>query len=160
MSTREDKTAHGYGMDTPHPAPHPRRDLSHWWARYDRVASHAHLLGRLPRLSDHVDPADVGWPASQRRATTLDTDQRAALAALPGWSDHPRADSWEQRAEELRVFIATHHRAPRVRGDMDGESALAHWHSRQRVADTQGRLTTERSRALRYATRALRSAPE
>jgi len=141
-------------MDTPH-SRGSKRDLTRWWARYERVAHHAHRLGRLPRLSDGVDPADVGWPASQRRATTLTPQQRDALESLPGWSYHPRDDAWDQRAEELRQFIALHARAPRVRGPIPGESGLAHWYSRQRIADADGRLTPERALTLRYATRRL-----
>jgi len=142
-------------MHTSRRTPGSKRDHGPWWANYERVAEHAHALGRLPRLSDGV-PADiVGWAAGQRRATTLTSKQKAALAALPGWSDRPRAEAWELRAEELRRFIATEGRAPRVRGELPGESALAHWFSRQRVAEATGRLTTERARLLAYATRTL-----
>lgn len=142
-------------MHTPRNTPGSGRDRGPWWANYEKVAEHAHALGRLPRLSDGI-PADiVGWAAGQRRATTLTTDQKAALAALPGWSERPRADAWEERADELRRFIATEGRAPRIRGVLPGESALAHWFSRQRVAEAAGRLTTERARLLAYATRTL-----
>lgn len=142
-------------MHTPRTIPGSRRDRGPWWANYERVAAHAHALGRLPRLSDGV-PADlVGWAAGQRRATSLTADQRAALAALPGWSDRPRADAWEERAEELRRFIAAEGRVPRVRGDVPGESALAHWYSRQRVAERRGLLSPERARLLAYSTRGL-----
>ncbi|WP_442927533.1 helicase associated domain-containing protein [Microbacterium sp.] len=140
-------------MHTPRNAPRSKRDLGPWWASYERVAEYAHALGRLPRLSDGV-PADVvGWTAGQRRATTLTADQKAALMSLPGWSDKPRADAWEKRAEELRRFIAVEGRLPRVRGSVPGESALAHWVSRQRVAEADGRLSPERVRLLTYATR-------
>lgn len=140
-------------MHTPRNAPRSKRDLGPWWASYERVAEHARALGRLPRLSDGV-PADVvGWAAGQRRATTLTADQKAALVSLPGWSDKPRADAWEDRAEELRRFITVEGRPPRVRGSIPGESALAHWFSRQRVAEADGRLSPERVRLLTYATR-------
>lgn len=144
------------GMHTPQPPRSSKRDLTQWWTRYHRIAAIAEQLGRLPRLSDNVDPADVGWPANQRRATTLNPEQRAALEALAGWSSNPRDDAWEARAEELHRFIATYARAPRVRGGIPGEPALAHWLSRQRLADRAGELGAERSAALRYATRALR----
>ena len=137
------------------PADRPKTPRSQWWERYDRIAYHAERLGRLPRLSDGVEARDVRWPAAQRRATRLTSAQRAALAALPGWSDNPRADTWEERADELRRFITTHHRAPRVRGDLPGESALAHWLSRQVVAAADGALDADRLRALRYVTRGL-----
>ncbi|MGZ0711302.1 Helicase associated domain protein (plasmid) [Coraliomargarita sp. W4R53] len=136
------------------PTPHgSKRDLTHWWARYRRVEQIANRLGRLPRLSDGVEPADVGWPANQRRATTLTVEQRAALELLPGWSSKPLSDAWESRAEELRRFINDRERAPRVRGDLPGEAALAHWHSRQRVAERNGTLSKDQIRILRYASR-------
>ncbi|WP_091232183.1 helicase associated domain-containing protein [Microbacterium sp. 3J1] len=142
-------------MHTPRKTPGSGRDRGPWWANYEKVAEQAHALGRLPRLSDGV-PADiVGWASGQRRATTLTADQKVALAALPGWSERPRADAWEERADELRRFIATEGRAPRIRGALPGESALAHWFSRQRVAEAAGRLTAERARLLGYATRTL-----
>ncbi|SDT03694.1 helicase associated domain-containing protein [Microbacterium paraoxydans] len=142
-------------MHTPRKTSRSRRDRGPWWAAYERVAEHAYALGRLPRLSDGV-PADVvGWAAGQRRATMLTADQKAALRALPGWSDRPRADAWEERAEELRRFIAAEGRLPRVRGTLPGESALAHWVSRQRVAEADGRLSPERVRLLAYATRSI-----
>lgn len=142
-------------MHTPRKTPRSRRHRGPWWAAYERVAEHAYALGRLPRLSDGV-PADVvGWAAGQRRATMLTPDQKAALRALPGWSDRPRADAWEERAEQLRRFITAEGRAPRVRGTIPGESALAHWHSRQRVAEADGRLSPERVRLLAYATRSI-----
>lgn len=140
-------------MNTPHSPRASRRDLTHWWARYRRVEQIANRLGRLPRLSDGIDPADVGWPANQRRATTLTAEQRTALEALPGWSPQPLADAWETRAEELRQFVAANGRVPRVRGDLPGESALAHWQSRQRTAERNGTLSDERRRILRYASR-------
>ncbi|MGZ0712307.1 helicase associated domain-containing protein (plasmid) [Coraliomargarita sp. W4R53] len=141
-------------MHTPQHLPNSsKRDLTQWWMRYHRVERIATQLGRLPRLSDGADPADVGWAANQRRATSLTPEQFAALAALPGWSNRPRADAWEARAEELRNFIAAHGRMPRVRGEVEGESALAHWFSRQRLVDRAGELGHERSTALRYATR-------
>lgn len=142
-------------MQTPSTIPRTKRDRGPWWATYERVAAHAWALGRLPRLSDGVTADLVGWAASQRRALTLTADQKAALAALPGWTDRPRADAWEDRAEELRRFIATEGRAPRVRGDLPGESALAHWHSRQRVAERHGLLSPERAQLLAYSTRTL-----
>lgn len=142
-------------MDTNDDSHPSKRDLTAWWARYYDVAHLASQLGRLPRLSDGVAPAHVSWPAAQRRATTLNAQQRAALAALPGWSNNPRNDAFEDRAEELRVFIATRARAPRVRGKEPGEVALAHWLSRQRVAMAEGRLTAERARVLSYVTRQL-----
>ncbi len=142
-------------MHTSHKTSRSGRDRGPWWINYEKVAEYAHTLGRLPRLSDGIPQGIVGWAASQRRATTLTADQKAALAALPGWSEHPRADAWEERAEDLRCFIATEGRTPRVRGVLPGESALAHWFSRQRVAEANGRLTPERLRLLTYATRTL-----
>ncbi len=127
-----------------------------WWVRYDRVAAVATRLGRLPRRSDvGVLSADVAWLANQRRAHNLSPEQWDALAALPGWSEHSRSDHWLARADELRRFIRTQGRAPRVNGPLPGESALAHWFSRQRVALRDGRLSRSRTEALNYATRDL-----
>lgn len=132
--------------------PH-NQDRERWFARYDRIAAIAAALGRLPRLSDGVRPADVSWVANQRRATTLSAEKEAALSALPGWSTRPRDERWLNRAEELRTFIQTHDRAPRVRSEVPGEAALAHWSSRQRVKMRDGTLGSARADVYRYATR-------
>lgn len=141
--------------NTHNPRSGSTRDLTQWWTRYQRISAIAERLGRLPRLSDGVDPSDANWPARQRRATTLNENQRNALESLPGWSDQPRTDAWEARAEDLRQFIASNDRAPQTRGALHGEAALAHWLSRQRIAERNGSLGIDRSTALRYATRHL-----
>jgi hypothetical protein len=143
------------GMSLHDPAHPNTQSRERWFARYERIAVITVNLGRLPRLSDGVRPADVSWVANQRRATTLSAEQKAALRALPGWSARPRDERWLDRAEELRTFIHTHKRAPRVRGAIPGETALAHWSSRQRVKMRDGTLSRARTNAYRYATRSL-----
>ncbi len=128
---------------------------AHWKARYERIAVIARELGRLPRRSDDVDPADVVWIADQRRSNSLSFDQQRALAQLPGWSEGTRDGAWYERAEELRRFLIVHHRAPRVRSNEPAERALAHWHSRQRVAASRGQLSRDRLAGLKYVTRGI-----
>jgi len=131
-------------MDTCHT---PRRAA--WNATYARIHAIAHGLGRLPRLSDGVERRLVNWSANQRRATGLSPEQRAALEQLPGWSWDPTEERWLDRAEELRLFCAAHDgELPRERDPE--ESALAHWLSRQLVAQRKGTLATHRSDILNY----------
>lgn len=122
-----------------------------WDDTYRDVLALALDLGRLPRLSDGVDPRLVNWPANQRRRHDLTARQRADLEGLPGWSWDPREDAWLNRADELRRFIETHGRRPRQR--ISAESALAHWLSEQMVAARAGRLSYDRRVALAYAMR-------
>jgi len=139
------------------PATQSPSRTARWWHRYTRVATISTQLGRLPRRSDpEIASADIAWLANQRRTHHLTEEQRLALTALPGWSDNPRAEQWLTRAEELREFIHVNGRAPRVGGRLPGESALAHWFSRQRVALRNGELSRARATALAYATRHLR----
>lgn len=134
--------------------PSPRRTV--WEHTYAQIHPIATDLGRLPRLSDGVEPRLVNWIANQRRAQKLRPEQRALLEQLPGWSWDPKQDAWLERAEELRGFITTHGRPPREREAT--ESALAHWLSRQLVADRNGRLSADRRTVLDYVLRR-RAAP-
>ncbi len=134
-------------MDT---CPSPRRAT--WDTTYNHIYAIAHDLGRLPRISDGVDPRLVNWPSNQRRSSRLTPEQRAALERLPGWSWDPAEDAWLDRAEELRTFRVTHEgRLPRERDPE--ESALAHWVSRQLVAQRTGNLAPHRSDILDYILR-------
>ena len=131
----------------------PQSAPEHWKVRYRRIAELAARLGRLPRLSDKLDSTDVSWIANQKRSTTLTTEQQTALEQIAGWRTASRDGAWEERAEELRVFIKAHGRMPRIRGKNPRESALAHWTSRQQVAQRDELLSAERIQALGYATR-------
>jgi len=134
-------------MDT---CPSPRR--ASWNSTYDRILAIAKDLGRLPRLSDGVDPRLVNWPSNQRRSSRLTPEQRAALEQLPGWSWDPAEDAWLDRAEKLRTFRESHDgRLPRERDPE--ESVLAHWLSRQLVAQRTAKLATHRSDILDYILR-------
>ena len=124
-----------------------------WWDTYRLVSALSRPLGRVPKLSDGAPAVVVNWLSNQRRATTLTSQQRAALESLPDWSWDPRQDAWIARAEELRLFIHAHGRFPRVRDK--SEQALAHWYSRQRLALQRRELLPHREKLLHYATRPL-----
>jgi hypothetical protein len=126
-----------------------------WMRRYDTVRRLSKSQGRLPTRSSSPDLALVAWISNQRRAWNLTLEQQRLLSELPGWSWAPHQDRWEQRAEELRLFIATHGRAPRARAAHLDERSLAHWYSRQRIAVQRGDLNQERTAALAYAIRGL-----
>jgi hypothetical protein len=93
--------------------------------------------------------------SNQRRSWSLTEEQQRLLSELPGWSWTPHDERWEERAEDLRVFIATHGRAPRVRAVHVRERSLAQWYSRQRVALQRGDLDPHRAVAFSYVVRGL-----
>jgi len=155
--TRAWCTAHVLGVKENQDHPYLEYVPASWAMRYRRIARLADARRRVPRRSDEgVDPADVSWIADQKRAEGLSFRQRWLLALLPGWEESTRDGAWYKRAEDLRQFIATHERLPRVRTTDAFERALAHWLSRQRVAVKENRLSRERADALAYA---LRSVP-
>jgi len=133
-----------------------------WDTRYRRIAELANQLGRMPRRSDAgVEPADISWVADQKRADQkraegLSPEQAELLAQLPGWEMSTRDGAWEQRADDLRQFIAEHERDPRRRAPDAPERSLANWVARQRAALAEGRLRPWQVRALEYALRRLR----
>lgn len=126
---------------------------SAWSSRYQELVSVVAKLGRLPRCSDDCDAALLTWIANQRRAPFLADERQRMLEDLQGWKWDPRDVQWQQRAEELRGFVTTEKRSPRVRNAHAEERALAHWVSRQRVARDEGRLSEERVAMLDYAMR-------
>jgi len=149
----------GVEEDTEHPL------LQHvpapWAARYRRIAELARQLGRMPRRSDvSVEPADISWVADQKRADQkraegLSPEQEELLGQLPGWEMSTRDGAWEQRADDLRRFIAEHGREPRRRAAEAPERSLANWVARQRAALDRGRLRPWQVLAFQYALRRL-----
>lgn len=157
-----DRTAHVIHMDKPQA--HSRSSPTHrptlkretaWQARFSALEKLTQELGRLPRSDQESDPDLLAWISNQRRSLTMAESHREQLESLPDWDWEPRASAWEYRAEQLRTFIAANKRAPRVRSSDAAERALAHWHSRQRVAYDAGTLTPARALAFEYVTRLL-----
>lgn len=132
-----------------------QRPPAEWTRRYDEVRRLARSQRRLPTRGSTADSALVAWVSNQRRAWNLSAEQQRLLSELPGWSWTPHEERWEERAEDLRMFIATYGRAPRARAVHVRERSLAHWHSRQRVAQQNGELDPHRAVLLSYATRGL-----
>ncbi|WP_143469818.1 MULTISPECIES: hypothetical protein [unclassified Leucobacter] len=98
--------------------------------------------GLFPR-----DEHSVTWVKNQRRGA-LCSYQVAALEQIPGWAWTPRRSSWDERVTELNLFRTNYEREPRIRSKWEHERALAYWLKRQRIADSEGRLTPNQSALL------------
>jgi helicase associated protein len=115
----------------------PRRRLTtglrHWDTGYPRLAGWVAERGRIPAVSAVTgDGYELGRFVRNCRqhAGRLDAEQRAALAALPGWSWHVTADRRAGSADRLdraRRFVAAHRYLPQLDGADDGERELARW---------------------------------
>ncbi|MFS0732959.1 helicase associated domain-containing protein [Microbacterium sp. 1P10UB] len=126
-----------------------------WMQRYDQVRRFAQSAGRLPTQASTTDSALVTWMSNQRRSWNLSAEQQRLLAELPGWRWAPHEERWEERAEDLRMFVAAHGRPPRVRAVHARERSLGQWYSRQRLAHQRGELNPRRAVAFSYAIRGL-----
>lgn len=124
-----------------------------WASRYAEV--------RLALLDDRFIEGHGAWVRNQRRAKSLTLLQQLLLEAIPGWSWAPQEDAWDARRTQFAEFLRDHDRMPRVRAKDLHERALAHWYSRQRVLEREGKLTHTRVQSfkalLRRETQASRS---
>ena len=116
-------------------------------------------LNRMPRENRRLPANSISdeektltaFVRAQRRAfagARLCTYQERRLAAIGGFSFHPRDDVWISRFREYRDFITENGRVPRLRSHEDKEHSLAAWAAKQRVAYRRGRLSRERMLAL------------
>ena len=94
-----------------------------------------------------TDSVSASWVKNQRRGALCDY-QVAAIMRLPGWKWAPRRMTCDERAKALDHFRNDYGRDPRIRSGWEYERALAHWHTRQRRALDQGKLTPAQVAAL------------
>jgi superfamily II DNA or RNA helicase len=92
------------------------------------------------------------WTSHQRqsyRRGTLDPKRRRQLEALPGWTQKPVEDPWEDGFARLQSYVERegHSRVPQSYLDGDGYR-LGGWASNQRRRYQQGVLEEERRRRL------------
>lgn len=129
-----------------------------WAKRYGDLQRFIELTGGMPReranASGQEDEESLlaGWARYQRRrernGTLLDW-QRTLLEQVDAFSWDPLVEQWEERCEELRVFLTGKGRMPRYRSTDDAERSLAAWVHKQRHVYTHGRLPQSRVDALR-----------
>lgn len=124
-----------------------------WNAAFDRITAFTDQHGRIPTRSDDLGMAN--WLAGQRfalRAHRLPTDRARSLARLPGWmeslSSTRARQPWEQRCAQLRLFLTTHQRYPRVTARDAEECVLARWVTTQREQARRDGLSAYRTAAL------------
>jgi hypothetical protein len=153
-----------------------QRDDQRWEQRCRQVAAFQQAHSWLPRsVADGRGPLgeqerELGlWISDQQRrmegsrGTALTREEVAALEAIPGWcwGTARRARTWvvvpwEQRCQEVAVFVQQHGRWPRgyagkTKPFLAGEKQLGRWCGAQRQrrkGNTQLQLTQHQEAAL------------
>ena len=116
-------------------------------------------LKRMPRENRRLPAGTIPveekaltiFVRAQRRAfagARLCTYQERRLAAIEGFSFHPRDDAWISCFREYRDFTTENGRVPRFRSDAGRERSLAAWAAKQRLSYRRGSLPRERVLAL------------
>ncbi|TFD48564.1 hypothetical protein E3T46_15125 [Cryobacterium sp. Hh11] len=129
--------------------------ITRWFQNVFALEDFIARLNRMPRENRRVpagtipveEKALTSFVRAQRRAfagARLCTYQERRLAAIGGFSFHPRDDVWTSHLREYRAFITENGRVPRLRSHDDNEHALAAWAAKQRMAYRRGRLSRER----------------
>lgn len=131
-----------------------------WQRRLDEIVVFIRRTGRYPtqRSADKQERSLGYWLADQRakeRAGTLSPERVAALDILGQWRRSAKAAGerglWDRRCGEVAQFIHKNSHRPRYKDGSAHEKVLATWLAAQRVALNEGRLSVERSSALRRA---------
>lgn len=129
-----------------------------WQHRLGEVIAFTRRTGRYPtQRAANKDARSLGyWLAGQRakeRAGTLSPERVEALDALGQWrrpaKEPGEADLWDRRCGQVAQFIQEKSHRPRYKDGSAHEKVLATWLAAQRVALNEGRLSVERSLALR-----------
>lgn len=131
-----------------------------WEHRFDEILAFTRRTSRYPtQRSADKDERSLGyWLAGQRakeRAGTLSPERVEALDILGQWrrpaKEAGEAELWDRRCGEVARFIQENSHRPRYKDGSADEKILATWLASQRVALNEGRLSVERSSALRRA---------
>lgn len=116
-----------------------------WLANLESMKHFREQHGRYPtsKNPDHEARRLARWLTDQRarlKAGTLSNQKQEHMAVLPDWeaSQRPRIDAerWQQRLDQLIIFMAEHQRWPRHRNfDSENQRVLGVWlHSRRQEA--------------------------
>ncbi|WP_104177328.1 helicase associated domain-containing protein [Cryobacterium sp. Y50] len=133
--------------------------ITRWLQNVFALENFIARLNRMPRENRRLPANSISdeektltaFVRAQRRAfagARLCTYQERRLAAIEGFSFHPRDDVWISRFREYRDFITENGRVPRFRSDAGRERSLAAWAAKQRLSYHRGRLPRERVLAL------------
>ncbi len=105
--------------------------------------------GRVPQR--HVEEGfHLGrWlHALRKRKGTLTEERRRALEAIPDWSWHPLAETFERGLHHLRRFAAREGHSLVPQSHREDGFRLGAWVARCRKAHRAGRMSRDRGRAL------------
>ena len=122
-----------------------------WWARYYELATWIDIhRGHLPRrdVANQSEAMLGSWIGNQRakhKSGVLPSDRIRALEVLPGWSWHPRLETWSRMLTELQEF---RRKSPNSWPSPDQDEELCKWVSRQRTEFSQGNMSADKSLAL------------
>lgn len=129
-----------------------------WQHRLDETIVFTRRTGRYPtqRSPDKDERSLRYWLSGQRakeRAGTLSAKSAGALDALGEWrrpaKEPGEVELWDRRCHQVAQFIQENIHRPRYKDGSVHEKVLATWLAAQRVALNEGRLSVERSLALR-----------
>lgn len=128
-----------------------------WTERVQELAEFKRAQGRFPRGYIEAEQQLYSFMQYQRQqyrsGKLLEPRKRHLDESVPGWLTPPKKEReqalWEQRAGELKRFVAEHGRYPRYKTAVEPlEKVLAVWMQRQSYCLRRGMLTTGRKTRL------------